>query len=60
MITTFTSTPHLTEKKQQNEGTQSPAAEFPSDATLNFILNYSKNLDVKKSVFVSEIEIMKS
>ncbi|MGZ3920212.1 MAG: hypothetical protein ACXVC7_07975 [Bacteroidia bacterium] len=59
MITTSTSTLHLNEK-QESEGEQFSVSDSPSKQTLDFILNYSKNLQVNKSRFVKEIEIIKS
>ncbi len=56
MITTSTPALHLTEKKER----ETQNFEFPSVNILNSILNYSKNLEIKKSIFVKEIEIIKS
>jgi hypothetical protein len=60
MITTFTSPLIHNEKKQEKEAGQFPVIDTPSDQTIDFILNYSKNLQVSKSRFVKEIEVIKS
>lgn len=61
MISIFT--PNLNEitiKLEKDLQDQLPDFFDPSKDVMNNILNFSKNLDVKKSRFVDAIEIMKS
>ena len=60
---TSTFTPNLNEttiKLEKDYQNQFPDFVDPSKNVINNILNFSKNLDVKKSRFVDAIEIMKS
>ncbi|MCW3076691.1 MAG: hypothetical protein JWO32_1300 [Bacteroidetes bacterium] len=60
MITTFTPTLPVTETPKQPETLVSSALALPSEDIINFLLNYSKNLEVKKSVYMANIELIKS
>lgn len=60
MISTFTSPSIHTEKKDEKQESQMPVIAQPSEQTINFILAFSKNLQVGKSRFVKEIEVIKS
>lgn len=59
MITTSTSL-KLTGKQNTQQREACPEIALPSQNVLSSILNYSKNLEIKKSIFVQEIEIIKS
>lgn len=59
MITTSTSL-KLTGKQKTEQREACPDIALPSEKVLSAILNYSKNLEIKKSIFVQEIEIIKS
>ncbi len=61
MITTSTPALDFTGNKlKSSTEDQTPDFASPSLRTLENILNYSKNLEIKKSKFVQEIEFIKS
>ena len=66
MMSTSTPTIILTENKADKHPAdslaedQSPDYATPSARTIEAILNYSKNLEIRKSRFVHEIEFIKS
>ena len=61
MILTFTSEFEHTAKKQKKETpVLGLSSEEPSENTLNNILNYSKNLEVKKLKLLPYLEFLKS
>lgn len=58
-----TSTPDLdfTAKETQTEQKPGlPEIAEPSERTIQNILNYSRNLEVKQSMFIKDVEILKS
>jgi hypothetical protein len=61
MITTSTSALDFTEiNLKTSTENQLPDFASPSLKTIEAILNYSKNLEIKKSKYVQEIEFMRS
>lgn len=59
MITTSTSL-KISGNPKTEDKEAGPDIALPSEEVISSILNYSKNLEIKKSVFVQEIEIIKS
>lgn len=58
-----TSTPALDlagKKTEEEKQSRLPDFDTPSVNTINTILNYSKNLEIKKSRLVNEVELIKS
>ncbi len=61
MISTFTPNTPITENTVKTEQiSKLPEFANPSVNTINTILNYSKNLEIKPSEFIKDIEIIKS
>jgi hypothetical protein len=61
MITTSTPPLEITEQKlKETTEEQLPEFALPSENCIQMILNYSKNLDIRKSRLVTEVEILKS
>jgi len=60
MITTSTPLSDFTEKVITKTEDQIPEIAEPSDRTIEAILNFSRNLEVKKSKMVAGIEFIKS
>lgn len=61
MTQIFTQTPNLSAKTQETQAKDSfPDLAGPSQNTLQNILNFSKNLEVKTSKFLEYVEMMKS
>ncbi|MCE3228742.1 MAG: hypothetical protein K0S32_3293 [Bacteroidetes bacterium] len=60
MITTSTPVLDFTEKKQSETENQLPQFAEPSAKTIEAILNFSRNLEVKKSDLIENIELIKS
>jgi hypothetical protein len=61
MMQTFTPGPDLAANETEKEE-KSTLLEFaePSENTLQNILNYSKNLEIKQSKWISSVELLKS
>ena len=60
MTQTFTSQIHETAIKTKKAQSELPEFAEPSDNVLDNILNFSKNLEIKKSRFVDFVETIKS
>lgn len=61
MIITFTPNQILPENITKLEKAIAlPEFLDPSDNTINSILNYSKNLEIKSSILIEEFEVLKS
>ncbi|MDX2173287.1 MAG: hypothetical protein SFY56_09215 [Bacteroidota bacterium] len=61
MIITFTPNQLISENTTKLEKSITlPEFSEPSENTLNAILNYSKNLEIKSSVLIEEFEVLKS
>lgn len=61
MTQTFTPDLDLTAKKTEKEPTDNLLENAePSLKTIQTILNYSKNLEIKRSAFINDIEVIKS
>ena len=61
MITTSTSALDFTAKKlTETTENQHPDFDTPSIKTINAILNFSRNLEIRSSKFVENIEFIKS
>lgn len=61
MTQTFTLSPEITANEPtQKENNQLPAFAEPSKNTIQNILNYSKNLEVRPSRLLKEVDYLKS
>lgn len=60
MTQTFTLDLDLTAKQNEKEFNQEFDFAGPSEQTIQNILNFSRNLEVKKSEFLKSIELLKS
>jgi len=60
MISTFTPNTSITENTVKTKQMNLPEFLDPSENTINAILNYSKNLEIKSSVLIEEFEVLKS
>lgn len=60
MIITFTPNQTITENTDKAEQMSLPDISDPSENTINAILNYSKNLEIKSSILIEEFEVLKS
>jgi hypothetical protein len=61
MIKTFTPVSNFTVKTEKEKAeVQLPDTDSPSENVINSILNYSRNLEVKRSGFVENVEFIRS
>ena len=60
MIITFTPNQTITENTDKAGQMSLPDISDPSENTINAILNYSKNLEIKSSILIEEFEVLKS
>ncbi len=60
MIITFTPNQTITENTDKAGQMSLPDISDPSENSINAILNYSKNLEIKSSILIKEFEVLKS